>query len=258
MSVVVIPRSVWGAMYGTGDKDPGPEGRVVIHHSYKPALDRTASYDEEAAAVRGIEGYHVAENGWAGIGYNWLVAPSGRVFEGRGWKYRGAHAGPVNGDSIGICLLINGTVQQPTREAIAAVRHMISEGVRLEEIREDYTISGHRDHMARTCPGDLVYARLAEFRHDAGLAEIPAPSGELAVPTAEPPAPEPPNLERIIVPTPAHIDEAVRVSSRWDADRVRDGIALVEVLLRGMQRGNVKHVAPALIANVLSEWLNRK
>lgn len=88
--------------------------------------------------------------------------------------------------------------------------------------------------------------------------EIPAPSGELAVPTAEPAAPEPPNLERIIVPTPAHIDEAVRVSTRWDADKVRDGIALVEVLLRGMQRGNVKHVAPALIANVLSEWLNRK
>lgn len=116
-------------------------------------------------------------------------------------------------------------------------------------------IVGHNEiYAGKTCPGlidvdDLV--RLA-----AAPLDIPAPSGDLAV--AAPAAPEPPNLERIIVPTPAHIDEAVRVSSRWDADSVRDGIALVEVLLRGLQRGNVRHIAPAIIANALSEWLRRR
>src|SRR5690606_21800431 len=101
-----VPRERWGAEHGRGDLDPGPEKRVVIHHSFRPALDPNATPEEERAAVRAIERFHVENNGWAGIGYNWLVAPSGRIYEGRGWKFRGAHAGPVNGESIGICLLI--------------------------------------------------------------------------------------------------------------------------------------------------------
>lgn len=162
----VIQRAEWGAKFGLGSEDPGPEKRVVIHHSYRPALLASATMSQEAAAVRGIEKHHTLTNGWVGIGYNFLVAPSGRVFEGRGWKYRGAHAGPVNGESIGICLLIDGTITEPGDQVVKAVRDLISIGLALGEITDDYKISGHRDHMNRTCPGDKVYARLQTFRHD--------------------------------------------------------------------------------------------
>lgn len=177
----ITTRAQWDADYGTGALDPGPEGRVVIHHSYRPALATNATPAQEISAWRGIERYHVTTNGWDGIGYNFGVAPSGRIYEGRGWKYRGAHAGPVNGDSIGICLLIDGTVDEPTPAMIEAVQELIAHGIDLGEIRENYTLSGHRDHMARTCPGDKVYARLSEFRHDDDeLEDLPEPHVALA------------------------------------------------------------------------------
>lgn len=162
----VFQRAEWGARHGLGSEDPGPEQRVVIHHSYRPALLPTATMSQEAAAVRGIEKFHAVNNKWAGIGYNFLVAPSGRVFEGRGWKYRGAHAGPVNGESIGICLMIDGSTTEPNGETIKSVRELIEIGLKLGEITPNYRISGHRDHMQRTCPGDKVYAKLDLFRHD--------------------------------------------------------------------------------------------
>lgn len=168
--MIYTPREEWGAKAGRGSMDPGPEEHVVIHHSYRPALLPAMSVSQERAAIRGIERYHTAPeprgNGWEGIGYNFLVAPSGRVYEGRGWKYRGAHAGPVNRNSIGVCLLIDGTTMDPNKEMIDSVRELIADGIALGEIAPDYRITGHRDWMDRTCPGGLVYKRLHEFRHD--------------------------------------------------------------------------------------------
>lgn len=163
--LAIIARSAWGAKHGRGALDPGPEPRVVIHHSYRPALRPDATPAEERAAWASIERHHVVNNGWAGIGYSFGVAPSGRVYEGRGWEYRGAHAGPVNGESIGICLLIDGNVTEPTAAMVGAVRRLIRLGLDLGEIAQGYTVSGHRDHMAgRTCPGEKVYRVLESFR----------------------------------------------------------------------------------------------
>lgn len=68
----------------------------------------------------------------------------------------------------------------------------------------------------------------------------------------------PPNLDRIIVPTPEHIDEAVRVSTVFTAENIAKGIGVVEVILRGMQKGNVKSVGVKLLADTLSEWLKTR
>lgn len=122
---------------------------------------------------------------------------------------------------------------------------------------KDLSMLRDPDKRRETC-ASLAVAIGEALRVPVKPPEIPAPSGELAAPSPAPPVHDPPNLERIIVPTPEHIDEAVRVSSRWDADTVRDGIALVEVILRGMQRGNVKSMAPKILADVLSEWLTRR
>lgn len=162
--IPIITREDWGASHGTGALDPGPERRVVIHNSYKPALSPDATIAEEVAAVAAIERYHATVKEWDGIGYNFLFAPSGRVYEGRGWKFRGAHAGPVNGDSIGMCLLIDGETTEPTEAMTRSVREVIKMGVDLGELSPNYLISGHRDHMpGRTCPGSKVYVNLVAF-----------------------------------------------------------------------------------------------
>lgn len=171
-------RSEWGAEHGRGSQLPGPKPLVVIHHSFRPALKADTPPEEERAAVRGIEHFHVESNGWSGIGYNWLVAPSGRVYEGRGWGRKGAHAGPVNSTSVGVCLLINGEVQKPTTEMVTSVQGLIRAGVAAGEIDEDYEITGHRDHMPRECPGDLVYGMLDQFEPRESP-QFPVPDVEL-------------------------------------------------------------------------------
>ncbi len=167
MSIEITRRSAWGAKGGTGSLDPGAERNVVIHNSYRPALSENATDAQEVAAWKSVEKYHVETHGWDGIGYNFGVAPSGRIYEGRGWQYRGAHAGPANADSIGICLLIDGQVTTPGTAMIEAVRGLIRVGLELGEIDKGYKVTGHRDWMKRTCPGDKVYAVLSRFRHDA-------------------------------------------------------------------------------------------
>lgn len=173
----IVTRHEWKAAGGLGGLDPGPEKNVVIHNSHKPALTDRATLTDEIKAWRGIESYHVDHNKWKGIGYNFGASPTGRILEGRGWKYRGSHAGPINGDSIGICLLIDGQTTEPTAKMIGAVRDLIRVGIELGEIASDYKISGHRDWMKRTCPGDKVYARLAEFRHDYAEPALAVPPG---------------------------------------------------------------------------------
>ena len=252
----IITRSEWGALFGTGDLDAGPEPRVVIHHSYKPALDALASQTDEEAAVRSIERFHVHSNGWQAIGYNFLVAPSGRIYEGRGWKYRGSHAGPVNGSSIGICLLIDGSQTPASAEAVQAVRSLIAEGLRLDELAANYLVSGHRDHMNRTCPGDKVYAQLPSFRHDAEV-EVPhiTPETTHSGPQLQPAL----NLERITVPRREHVAEIIRVRG-LAPEAAEAGLAVAEVLLRAVLRGAEEAAEDRAkdVADAVADWIKER
>lgn len=233
MATSIIERAAWGARHRRGAPDPEPEPRVVIHHSYRPVLTPETTPEQERAAVRAVERYHVENNGWAGIGYNFLVAPSGRVYEGRGWRYRGAHAGPVNGESIGVCLLIDGSVTPANEATIRAVRELIRAGLEAGEIASDYTVSGHRDHMPRTCPGDKVYAQLPEFRHDAGGAGpddvLPHP-GKAATDEGD-------LLEPISHPSPEHLRRAASALG-VDAEAIVAAAPALEAVLGAVAAGS--------------------
>jgi N-acetylmuramoyl-L-alanine amidase len=43
----------------------------------------------------------MVNNTWDDIGYNFLVADNGEIFQGRGWNYTGAHCKGFNAQSIG-------------------------------------------------------------------------------------------------------------------------------------------------------------
>lgn len=83
---IAIARATWGAGHGQGGVIPGRLGLVVVHHTASPDLPPDATQEQEAAAIRGIEAHHASPpprgNGWAGIGYSFLVCPSGRAYEG--------------------------------------------------------------------------------------------------------------------------------------------------------------------------------
>lgn len=165
----IVDRAGWGARHGRGGHVVASAlDEVILHHSWKPHLQEDATRTIESSAVRGIEHFHVQTNGWAGIGYNWLAAPSGRVYEGRGWGRTGAHTEGRNSRSVGICLLMDGDRFDPTPAAIAAVRQLTRDGIGKGHITPGYQLRGHRDYSSKTCPGDRVYPRLREFHVDGG------------------------------------------------------------------------------------------
>lgn len=88
---------------------------IVIHCSDSPQ-----GRGDDAAT---IHRWHL-EKGWAGIGYHKVILESGEVQDGRPLFWKGAHVGPYNSESIGICLIGQGTY---TLKQWAVLRDLIYE-----------------------------------------------------------------------------------------------------------------------------------
>ena len=115
------------------------------------------------------------------MGYNFLVGEDGRVYEGRGWNYRGAHARQHNAYSFGACIMGNFMEQLPETLALDAMNNLIAcgvEWVRLKRrsvacvkhvltpvhfqgyITTGHEVFGHRDGVCTDCPGDQLYQEI--------------------------------------------------------------------------------------------------
>jgi hypothetical protein len=180
--MIAVSRTEWGAQHGQGDLI-GPVSTVVVHHTAgAPVADDPVI---EGLYVREVEADH-RSRGWAGIGYNWVIFPSGRVFEGRGWRRKGAHARQANGTSVGVAFHMHGSRERPTDAAVAAFRGLVAEGVRAGHLVEPVQVTGHRDYVATECPGTILYAMLPGL-----LDEPPAdpPPPDIRIPREELPGP---------------------------------------------------------------------
>jgi hypothetical protein len=176
-----------------GDKAPlwnpvaSPTKTFVIHHQAGTA---NPPYD---ATVRGIWNYHTYTNGWGDIGYNWLIAPDGTLYQGRAWvdantqQVKAAHMCACNSNKIGICLLGNLTNSKPTQAAYDKLVHLLAlkacdfdispTGNDITPIREEsgcvdkssLNIIGHREGCPdgyTACPGDAFFPDMAKLRLD--------------------------------------------------------------------------------------------
>jgi N-acetylmuramoyl-L-alanine amidase len=165
LQVDVIEREQWGAVGGLGAR-LGTVDEVVIHHFWRPSLPEVAAPERESAMMRQVEKTHVEENGWAGFGYNFVVFQSGRVYEGRGWGREGAHTTGKNDSTVGITFAIDGDTDAPTPEAWAAAKALIEDGVALDHLSTEPTISGHRDYAPKSCPGESIAPYLDRLAPD--------------------------------------------------------------------------------------------
>ncbi len=213
----VSARSAWGADESLRFNPDGTlrqaptyyaTSKLIVHHT-----DTTNADPDPAATLRAIYRYHVVTQGWADIGYNFLIDESGRTWEGRwsrdyavgsapsgddaqGRGVTGSHTGGWNSGTVGVALL--GTLTD--REATPAARRALVDLLAWEAERNvldprattSFTnpvsgavittanIAGHRDYTATECPGGIFYATLPQLRADvaariAGTAPAPAP-----------------------------------------------------------------------------------
>lgn len=127
---------------------------IVIHHT-----GSGANNDMDASAEQ-IHGWHL-NNGWAGIGYHYVVRKDGSIETGRPHWVVGSHAYGENWHTIGIHLSGDFTVNSPTDAQIEAVSMLIANlctdyGLMIDRNH----IVGHRDIGDSDCPGDVLYSMI--------------------------------------------------------------------------------------------------
>ncbi len=144
---------------------------LIVHHTASPNTS-----NDWPATVRSFWDYHVNTRGWSDIGYNWLIDPTGVLYQGRGDNVQGAHFCGTNGKTMGIAVIGTFTDVGPTDEAKAALVELLSWKSCKKDInplnqkfhpssgKNLFQISGHRDGCATSCPGDTFYPQLPSIR----------------------------------------------------------------------------------------------
>lgn len=103
--------------------------------------------------------YDTTGNGWADIGYHYIITKDGTIHIGRPIEKAGAHCKGFNQSSIGICL----TGEKEFTEAqFTSLRRIIK-----DELIPNFGLSiidvmGHKElNRAKTCPNFDVHEKLA-------------------------------------------------------------------------------------------------
>lgn len=149
--MTVFYRADWGAREPRYAPTPIVDtANVVIHYEGSHS-------DGSVEAVRNIQNYHMDKNGWNDIAYTWLINQNGDVFEGRGWGVRSAANGSVasNADRYAVCFMI-GVDEEPSEAALASARVLVGLAREAKPLSSK-DVTGHRDHIATSCPGQPLY-----------------------------------------------------------------------------------------------------
>lgn len=137
--------------------------RIVLHHS---ASGPGTTWQD-------IHQWHLS-NGWAGIGYHYVIHADGGIYRGRPEGMSGAHAyqdrdHEANSDGIGICIVGNFETGVPTEAQLASTVDLI------RDIRTRYPgipVIGHCDVMPTACPGrNFPWAELKKRLEEKPMAE---------------------------------------------------------------------------------------
>lgn len=177
----INPRSAWALQDWVGRPATVPlwvRTEFMIHYE-----GGSPTRDIGAAAMRAIDRAH-RNNGWSGVGYNFVVFQDGSIWTGRGWDLVGAHCPSHNRIGIGVQIHIGGE-QVPSPEALYAARELWIEASKRSA--HVLRVLGHRDGYATECPGGL----LEDWLHGGMVAsaiDIPA---QRVVPSVMPAPPFP-------------------------------------------------------------------
>lgn len=121
-----------------------------VHHSAGPAPASRSTLAQDLGVVRAIDNFHFYTRGWrGGVGYGYLILPSGRIVEGRG-EHMGAHAVGAN-HLPGVCMVGTFATADPTAQALDSLAWL------LRDFLHAGIVHGHRDINPTSCPGDDLY-----------------------------------------------------------------------------------------------------
>lgn len=175
----VVSRTGWGCPVGQNTNCGNSTTTVthlIVHHSAG-----SNSSSDWAAVLRSIYQLHTATNGWCDVGYNYLIAPNGVIYEGRGGgdNVVGAHFCGYNGGTMGVCMLGTYTSVSPSAALLTSLARILAWkadqrgidplGISFHPSSNSTinNISGHRAGCTTECPGSAFFNNdLANIRMD--------------------------------------------------------------------------------------------
>jgi N-acetylmuramoyl-L-alanine amidase len=208
-----VTRAEWGASQCPPREGPlyGSVKAVHVHHTV--SLNDYAP-SEGPAIVLAICRYHRNSNGWNDVGYNALIDKYGVLYEGRAGGLDkavvGAQAQGFNSETAGIASIADHTTVAATPETLSGLARYIrwklavhgqplsgrvtltsaggsasryGAGARVTVER----VLGHRDTGRTACPGELLYAQLADLRSmvASGTGLLPTATARLSAALAD-------------------------------------------------------------------------
>ena len=141
--------------------------RIILHHAAA-----------KSCGAATIHQWHL-NNGWAGIGYHFVVRKNGTIERGRPENTVGAHASGSNSDSIGICFEGDFTSEKMSDAQKNAGKELVA------YLKKKYGISKvqkHSDVCSTDCPGkNFPFTEIAGATTTSGASK---PAASTSKPTA--------------------------------------------------------------------------
>ena len=134
--------------------DPKKVKFIIVHHSATPR-DKTT--------FESIKKYHVEVRKFWDIGYHWVILGDSTLKQGRSEEYIGAHAKGVNFESVGVCVVGNFEIEQPTRQQLETLELVLNQLMRKYNV-SPVNVLGHRDVANTLCPGKNLYEWLKDWK----------------------------------------------------------------------------------------------
>ncbi len=181
------PESIHPSIWRAGLDSPALEPVLtIVEHTIVHHTAGSNSNTDYIDVIRNIYLLHTQTNGWNDIGYNYVIAQDGTIFQARddqGIYERdyilGAHFCSKNTGTMGISMMGNYmTVAPPdsqwnslkkilawklnkdSLDPFGSYPHPIPNGPNLD------VIAGHRQGCSTSCPGDLAFPKLPGLRQD--------------------------------------------------------------------------------------------
>jgi N-acetylmuramoyl-L-alanine amidase-like protein len=192
---------------------------IVVHHT-ATANTADVSLAHAFALSRQIQRFHMGSRRWDDIGEQLTISRGGHIMEGRNGSLRaiqsrrlvvGAQTLHHNGHTIGIENEGAYATARPPAALWSSLVEACAWLCAVYELDPITAIVGHRDYVATSCPGDVLYGMLPRLRSEAAAALGTAGSdaGTLADGTGEelwsdqdtvPAVPDPPEPPEYGVP----------------------------------------------------------
>ena len=133
---------------------------IVIHH-----VGNTKKNVNSATIHR----WHIG-NGWAGIGYHYIIRKDGTIERGRPLHAVGAHCYNQNEHTVGICVVGNFELERPTNEQFRAAESLVSAVCNVYNLHPtEKNVVGHKFYNKTDCPGIYLNQWLPDIIRNAKI-----------------------------------------------------------------------------------------